>query len=467
MRCAATSLLVIVPCLLGAQSTPKSLLWAINEPGAKDTSYLYGTIHSRDARAFRLQDSTLILFDRCNMVAGELELDETKKMDPTVTNAMFLPNGSALDKLYSKRDYREVIAMLKEKLGPLAPLCTKVRPFYTIAMLSEMELGNDSAQVLDAYFQERAIDRGQKVVGLETINEQLAAVEKIPLREQAKLLYKMVLIDTGSTNMNAAMAAYNAHDLDALMKVVDRDGLPEHADKALLHERNERMAERLDKHIQTKHRVFAAIGAAHLSGEKGVLELMRAKGYDVRPVGVKVDAATAEFQKGVRQRPARHGASAEEPAPIAQRRAMALKEGTSLYNDTLGYAVDMPKMPVKDQCVSADGSLHTTWVSGGPDVRPGVMVVTVEGDSIAVVDPRLRIEDLVHVLAASNAGPVVHARVQGFPSLDYSTTNAAGEIVRCVVVATPKRTHTFMITGSTDRNAAFAEKVIGSIRILE
>lgn len=274
-----------------AQGTEKSLLWRITHPTKRDTSYLYGTIHSRDARAFRFQDSTLYCFDRCTMVAGELDMEQTRKLSPEVTDAMFLPKGSSLDKLYNKRDYKEVVAVLKMRLGPLAPMCLRLRPFYTIAMLSEMQLGNDSSLVLDAWLQDRALRAGKKVVGLETVKDQLEAIQRIPLREQAKLLFRMVRDDSTGTAMDKAMNAYAAHDLDLLMDVVGRDGMPEHADKALLMERNRTMAEKLQELMARRERVFAAIGAAHLAGERGVIERLRSMGYSVTPVGVPLNDA--------------------------------------------------------------------------------------------------------------------------------------------------------------------------------
>jgi uncharacterized protein YbaP (TraB family) len=87
------------------------------------------------------------------------------------------------------------------------------------------------------------------------------------------------------------MEAYAAHDLAALMEVVGRDGMPEHSDKALLMERNRNMSEKLQKLMSNGHRVFAAIGAAHLAGDRGIIERLRAMGYTVTPVGVPLEQA--------------------------------------------------------------------------------------------------------------------------------------------------------------------------------
>lgn len=285
MRPLFQAVLLLCACCSQAQSVPRSLLWEVSRPGDSGPSYLFGTLHSRDSRVFQFQDSVLIALDRCDVLAGELEVDETRKMDPSTMNAMFLPNGRSLDRLYSKKDYKRVIAVLKDRLGPLAPLCTRIRPFYSIAMLSEMQLGSDSAEVLDAWLQTRARAHGKKVIGLETINEQLAAVERIPLREQARLLLELVEREDEGRHMDEVVQYYCAGDLERSMALIDRDGMPEHADKALLAERNARMADRAEKQINARHRVFVAVGAAHLAGPSGIIELLRAKGMQVRAVG--------------------------------------------------------------------------------------------------------------------------------------------------------------------------------------
>lgn len=268
--------------LLFAQGGQQSLLWQVTQPAMRDTSYLFGTMHTRDARAFQFGPEVAQAFINCDVVAGELDMEETKRLDAAVMNAMFLPKGSTLDRLYSKRDYKELVGSLKEKLGPVAPLCTKIRPFYTIALLNEAELGNDSAIVLDAWFQQKAQQAGKRVVGLETVTEQIEAVERIPLKEQARMLLEVVRED-GHNGTNAALDAYLAQDLEALVAEMERQGMPASVDKALLQDRNLRMIERLQKHMRG-HGVFVAVGAAHLPGEYGLIERLRRLGYTVLPV---------------------------------------------------------------------------------------------------------------------------------------------------------------------------------------
>lgn len=420
------------------------------------SSYLYGTFHSRDARAFRFQDSVLVAFDACDIVAGELEVNEARKLDAAVTNAMLLPSGGSLDRLYNKRDYRRVIGALKERLGPLAPMCTKLRPFYTVAMLSEMSLGNDSSVVLDAWFQQRAEAMGKQVIGLEQLSEQLAAVERIPMRDQARLLFELVTRDKGQAVQDEALAVYSRCDLDGLMSLVGRDGLPEHADKALLEERNTRMAERLSGRMTGRHRVFAAVGAAHLAGDHGMLSILRARGFHVRPVA-PLPGIAPPLKGGIPERTA-----VRELPP-----AIVLKKGVRVRNDTLGYALDMPVPPTKLVEQEDDTLRVVTWTASTPDQRFTVRVTTSEGKAIERTDARTRIE----ALREGTADPVDTAsaltRIDGAQAFVSGRMTDGADLERRITVATPGRTHVFVVSNTGERSQRLVDQVVRSIRITE
>ncbi len=421
-----------------------------------EPSFLYGTFHSRDARVFRFQDSVLLALEACDLIAGELEVNEARRLDPSITNAMLLPSGGSLDRLYNKRDYRQVIGALKARLGPLAPMCTKLRPFYIVAMLSEMELGNDSSVVLDAWFQERAIALGKKVVGLELLSEQLAAVEKVPLRDQARLLFDLVTNENTDRELNAALKAYMDRDLDALFSLTGRDGLPEHADKALLEERNVRMAERFAKETKGKHRLFAAVGAAHLPGEQGMLAVLRSRGFDVRPVGVLPEPI---------------GASASVMTPETKSArlppALMLKKGVHLRNDTLGFAVDMPVAPLRRIERDGDTLRVTTWTGTSSDGHLTVSVTTTEGSAIERTDARSRIEAFLMNGGEDSPTAPSLTRIDGAQAIVDLEDDARGERSRRIIVATPKRMHTFLVSQTGGSSPQQVDQVVHSIRINE
>ena len=79
------------------------------------------------------------------------------------------------------------------------------------------------------------------------------------------------------------LEAYLTFDLDKLAEMVQDTTLPDKFEKVLVSDRNVTMAKQFVR-ISSKHTVFCAVGAAHLPGDKGVIALLRKKGYTVEPV---------------------------------------------------------------------------------------------------------------------------------------------------------------------------------------
>jgi uncharacterized protein len=288
---------VLLPLFLGVcitgvspcQETPRSLLWKVTPPGAEKPSYLYGTIHSRDSRAFGLSDSVWIAMGRAEVVAGELDLEKSKQNPLALMNAMMLPEGKRLEEFYKKKDWQLIDEHLKERLGMMAAMVQRMKPFFVMAMLTETEMSADEERVLDDHILSTAREQGQRVIGIETVEEQMLAMDALPVEQQADMLLEYVKNGAISADLNAMMDAYEEQDLDALMQIIMSDNyMPETLERALLVDRNVRMVHRLDSIMQGGENVFFAVGAAHLPTDDGLIALLRKQGYAVEPVMSKI-----------------------------------------------------------------------------------------------------------------------------------------------------------------------------------
>ncbi|MCB0765903.1 MAG: TraB/GumN family protein, partial [Flavobacteriales bacterium] len=82
------------------QGSGKSLLWRITSPSIDRASYLYGTVHSKDDRAFQFGDSVLPALDRCAVVAGELDLSTAgMELGMALLTTMRMDDGRKLEDL--------------------------------------------------------------------------------------------------------------------------------------------------------------------------------------------------------------------------------------------------------------------------------------------------------------------------------------------------------------------------------
>lgn len=277
------SFLLALLVALGASG--QSLCWRLVPPDGGAPSYLLGTVHSRDARAFTHAHLAAAAMGRVDAVVGELDLSQVGADGAGLLGGMMLPTGTDPEGLYGRGGYKRVRKALEERLGVMAPMLLRMRPFYIMAALSEQEMRTDSAQVLDQYLQSLAIERGLAVLGLETMREQLAAVEAIPLKEQADMLIEQLRSKRSRTELETMMELYAANDLDGVGRLVASSAMSEGADGALLSKRNAVMAQRMDSLMRAGRHCLFAIGAAHLMGSDGVLDALQRRGY--RTVAVK------------------------------------------------------------------------------------------------------------------------------------------------------------------------------------
>lgn len=275
---------VLAPLFGFAQADGGGLLWSISGNGLSRSNYVLGTVHSRDARAFRHAAALLPLLKGQDALAGELDLTDGALADGALMKAMLMPPGMELADLLPKRKFNKVKKAVQDELGGMAFMAMRLKPFYLMAVLGETAMHADSAEVLDQYLQRQARAMGKEVVGLEMPAEQMAAVESLPLEQQADMLYDLVRSDLYRGDMERMLDAYAAEDLKGLTDIAGMGGLPKDFNDRLIDERNGTMALRMDSLMQNGRSWFFAIGAAHLPATNGVLERMRKMGYKVEAV---------------------------------------------------------------------------------------------------------------------------------------------------------------------------------------
>ena len=259
-----------------------SLLWEITGDSLKGPSYLFGTMHVKDKRAYLFHDSLMLKLKSCQTFAGEIVLDKSAAKE--VSSDILLPNGKELKNLLTEKEYKKVKKFCNKHLGVMSLLVNRVKPVFTSALISESMLESEMPKALDEYLQEKAKDYKLNVKGLETIQEQMSVLDELQIEEQAKMLVEQIdHIDDEKKEMQRMAEVYASQDLDSIYTFIQTPEMQGEFGDALIKDRNIIMANRLDKLIRSET-VFCAIGAAHLPGENGVLNLLRQKGYRLRAI---------------------------------------------------------------------------------------------------------------------------------------------------------------------------------------
>lgn len=257
------------------------LLWKISGKNLKEASYLFGTIHITDERVFQFDSVFNKAFNSCDAYAMELLLDEIDKED--IAKAMLLKKGVVQDYMNDEEEHI-LDSVLQVKTGVGLFIYQKMKPFFIYSQLLQAEMSKDMGEALDMHLLTRAKNDGKITLGIEKPSEQFAAIDQMSIEEQLGLIFKHIAEDESPENdMDKMIEAYLAADLDYLLELLADTTLPEKFNQAFLIDRNKVMSKRIIKYSKNQS-TFHAIGAAHLPGQEGVINLLRKKGYTVEPM---------------------------------------------------------------------------------------------------------------------------------------------------------------------------------------
>lgn len=275
-------------------SQENSLLWSIVKPGEQDTSYLFGSIHISDERVFNVNKYFNRVFDKAELVALELNLDSINTFD--MLNYIMMDSSLTLKKIMPPAKYDYVKKYFEEKLGQPIQFVERFQPIYTSTILQTGESDSKtSGKSLDETIFINAKKANKKVIGLEKASEQIAAFSSFPYRTQADILYHTVkdLSENKPTNsMEELILLYIKQDLKGLNEEINQysfendpslQKFAEVLNQKLIIERNSKMLQRSIPLVK-KNRTLIVVGAAHLPGNNGLIELYRKQGYLVRPL---------------------------------------------------------------------------------------------------------------------------------------------------------------------------------------
>ncbi|RDJ09557.1 TraB/GumN family protein [Rhizobium grahamii] len=276
----------------------KGIFWKVEKAGIAP-SWLLGSMHVTDPRVLNLPPRAQAAHDAADTIVIESDeiLDEKKAsaallMRPELT--MFT-DGTTIEKLLSRDDYARLEAGLKLRGIPLAAV-SRMRPWMISSVVAlpgcEMARKAKGVQFLDQKIATDAAAGGKQVKGLETLAEQLQAMAELPTEFHLKSLIETLALGSKMNDVVETMTdLYLSGDIGMtipMLKTVSPDGEDEDSDYAafeqrIILDRDKVMAERAAP-ILAKGNVFMAVGALHLPGDGGVIELLRKQGFTVTAV---------------------------------------------------------------------------------------------------------------------------------------------------------------------------------------
>jgi len=266
-----------------AQGFTRGLLWKIETPGTAP-SYLFGTYHTNDPRITTLPCPVKEAFDRTSSYTMEVIANGAGIV--SMAEAMFFSDGKTLKKVLGDALYQETLRAVTGETGRSGGV-DNMKPWAVMIMLSAPREGR--GLFLDMALQFDATRQGKPTYGLETMQEQIAVFNGMSLDDQIVLLRDAVQNhQLTQAALEELTRAYLNRDLGALLALNEKfkpDDARVYADMMdrLLVRRNANMAERMRARLKEGN-AFVAVGALHLPGDTGLLQLLSAAGYRVTRV---------------------------------------------------------------------------------------------------------------------------------------------------------------------------------------
>lgn len=265
------------------QAQVKSLLWKISGNGLPQESYLFGTIHLIPAKDYFLPKGTDSLLSVSKKLVIEMDISDPS-LQGKMLGAMKLDSGKTLSGLYDKKEYEYLRKKLEKDYGIPASAVANMKPILVQQSLMMKELMGADYMSYEKEFMAKAEKNGTPVVGLETLEDQLGALNAMPLSEQADGLLKALKKPKAAQKELAKMISkYKTQDVEALYASISgKEAELKKYEADLLINRNKNWIPKIAE-MAARERIFIAVGAAHLGGENGVINLLRKAGYTVEP----------------------------------------------------------------------------------------------------------------------------------------------------------------------------------------
>ena len=262
-----------------------TLLWEITGNGLSQSSYLFGTMHILCAEDARLSDNLKRIIKDADQIYFEIDMDNMMEMLGAL-KYLKMNDNKKLSDLLTSEEYQRVKKYFAANKSPMPfALMESFKPFFISSLISEQKMACEVKEGMEQAIIRESKQYNKEIKGLESVAFQASVFDSIPYEQQAKELVKSIdSLDKNSALAQELLAVYKSQDLKKIEELTSREegGISAFMD-LLLYNRNTDWAQKMNGIMQSKNVLFA-VGAAHLPGEKGVINLLRKRGFTLKPV---------------------------------------------------------------------------------------------------------------------------------------------------------------------------------------
>jgi uncharacterized protein len=266
----------------------KHFLWKVT--GGNGVVFLFGTVHVGKKDLYPLASVIEDSFKQSDILVEEIDPDnspEALRLAQDIIKGGMYPAGDSITNHLTE----ETSARLTEyaKAGQLGADYSRAKPWLLSLMILQhqlKEMGFDSSKGLDQHFMQEARDTHKAIEALETADSQLRMFSSFSDELQDQFLLATLLGASEATEiLDRTLAAWTSGNTGAMDDLINRD-VRDHPVlqplmETMFYERNDAMARKIEKFLETGKTYFVAVGAGHLVGERGIAKQLRRKNYTV------------------------------------------------------------------------------------------------------------------------------------------------------------------------------------------
>jgi len=250
--------------------------------------FLVGSIHAGKASFYPLADSIENAYKQSDYIVVEVDLNDPSvlmKAQLLFSNALY-PKGETLVTQLNSQTYEKWVQYASKNHISLK-MYERFRPWAIVMQLSEWEIkksGYSEQWGIDRYFLNKASRDGKKIVSLESIEEQFGLLSD-PKFEEQLLAYSIDEVNNEQFSLDEMFKSWDTGDENRFTTILEEQSKtdPDYVQivDRIIVQRNIKMAQKIEKLLIQGSKAMVIIGSAHLVGEKGVVNLLRKKGYQV------------------------------------------------------------------------------------------------------------------------------------------------------------------------------------------
>lgn len=263
-----------------AQAAP-ACVWKVTRPDGK-IAYLGGSVHSLRESDYPLPPAYLRALSASSRIAFEVDARALKESSKSLVDNGKYRKGDSLKNHVDARTYA-YLRRFFELLNVPESSFSQYRPWLIVLMLQSASTRNTLPKAgVDEFLMKQAAKRSMPVVGLESVQEHARVYSGLSDRESEILLLVTLIPSATNSGNDEIMKAWRRGDAETLARAMDRESQEFPAfNERLLGARNRAWILRIEGFLDSGQTYFVVAGAGHFGGSKGLLALLRAKGYQI------------------------------------------------------------------------------------------------------------------------------------------------------------------------------------------